>query len=716
MAGIAGASINVGSKFETTFAKASTLFGDVSVDTKGLQKDMLALSNSTGIAATELNQGLYSALSAGIPVTEDMAAATGFMEKSAKLAKAGFTDVDTAVSATAKTLNAYDMDVSEADKVQKILIQTQNKGITTVGELGASLSQVTPTAAAFGVSFENVGASLAGMTASGTGTAQATTQLNSLIAELGKNGTQASKNLQKAAEGTQYAGMSFTEMMGAGADLNDVLGMMDECASASGLSMVDMFSSIEAGRASLAILGSDFEGNMEAMATGADVVGDAYAVMADTFETKSDQAKESIKNLGITLYNDLLEGPAKNAMDVANEYIAQLSAGFEANGAEGLITVLGSILTDLTARAVEYAPRMIELAVSLIQSLVNGMQQNLPAITQGVVTIVTQLTTAFISMLPQLLEMGIQVLVQLAQGITQALPTLIPAVVDVMLQIVDVLISNMNLLIDASIELMIGLSIGLVEAIPILLERAPEILSKLCSALIEAAPKLLLASNAMMVVLADAVIKYLPKLIAKVPVIISELLDKFFSLVHKFMEVASRIIGNIKDKLISDWNMITSAASELTDKLKEKFLNAVKSFVDIGKNIVDGIWNGISAGWDWLTSKVADLASSLLDAAKSVLGIHSPSREFAYIGKMCVAGFDDGIDELMNADSLQKNINATLGSVKAGINWQMQESTGERAADAGSSIVNNFYDTQCTPDAIARKVYKTMTYGLAGVL
>ena len=49
-----------------------------------------------------------------------------------------------------------------------------------------------------------VGASLAVMTAAGTPTAQATTQLNSLIAELGKNGTIAANNLAKAAEGTQY--------------------------------------------------------------------------------------------------------------------------------------------------------------------------------------------------------------------------------------------------------------------------------------------------------------------------------------------------------------------------------------------------------------------------------------------------------------------------------------------------------------------------------
>ena len=208
------------------------------------------------------------------------------LEKSSKLAAAGFTDVDTALSATAKTMNAYGMEGEEAmDKVQKVLMQTQNLGITTVGELGASLAQVTPTAAAFGVSFDQVGASLAVMTAQGTSTAQATTQLNSLIAELGKEGTTASKNLAKAAEGTEYAGMSFAQMMESGADLGTILGMISEQADKDEVSMVDMFSSIEAGKAALSIFsqeGETFKKDLGEMSTSADVVGEAYEKVQDT--------------------------------------------------------------------------------------------------------------------------------------------------------------------------------------------------------------------------------------------------------------------------------------------------------------------------------------------------------------------------------------------------------------------------------------------------
>ena len=169
-----------------------------------------------------------------------------------RLAKAGFTDVDTAVTTTAKILNAYKMDVSETEKIHKILMQTQNKGIVTVGELGSVLAQVTPTAAAFGVSFDQVGAAIANMTAQGTPAAQATTQLNSLFAELGKNGTTAANSLAAATEGTEYAGKSFQQLAAEGVPLNKILDLIGDYAEQSGLSMLDMFSSIEAGKAALA--------------------------------------------------------------------------------------------------------------------------------------------------------------------------------------------------------------------------------------------------------------------------------------------------------------------------------------------------------------------------------------------------------------------------------------------------------------------------------
>ncbi|HGT1701469.1 TPA: phage tail tape measure protein [Clostridioides difficile] len=373
-AGLVSAS-KAGAEFETAMTKTSTMFGDTKVDTENLNNKVLELSKNTGIAATQIGESLYNALSSGIPVTKDMDSAMDFMTKNAKLSKAGFTDIDTAVTATAKVLNAYKMDVSETDRVHKIMMQTQNKGITTVGELGATLAQVTPTASAMSFSFEQVGASLANMTAQGTPTAQATTQLNSLLAELGKSGTVANKSLLDATKGTKYAGKSFKELMQAGVPLNEILNLMDGSAKKNKKSLIDMFGSIEAGKAALALSGQNSEqytNNLKAMSTQADVVGSAYSKMSNTLESKVGILKESFKNLGIEIYSKLKE-PLKNAAETGIKCLQDLNNQFSNGSLKEGVSQIAQSFGDLTSTIIKVATKALPTMIkSLSWILKNG--------------------------------------------------------------------------------------------------------------------------------------------------------------------------------------------------------------------------------------------------------------------------------------------------------------------------------------------------------
>ncbi|MDL0353933.1 phage tail tape measure protein, partial [Clostridioides difficile] len=298
-----------------------------------------------------------------------------FMTKNAKLSKAGFTDIDTALTATAKVLNAYKMDVSETDRVHKIMMQTQNKGITTVNELGSALAGVTPTSSAMSVSFEQVGASLANMTAQGTPTSEAVTQLNGLIADLGKNGTLANKSLLKATKGTKYAGKSFKELMQAGVPLNTVLDLMDASAKKSGKSLIDMFGGIDAGKAALALSGQNSEqytNNLKAMSTQADVVGSAYAKMSNTLESKVGILKESFKNLGIEIYSKLKE-PLKNATDIGIKCLQDLNNQFSNGSLKEGVSQIAQSFGDLTSTIIKVATKALPTMIkSLSWILKNG--------------------------------------------------------------------------------------------------------------------------------------------------------------------------------------------------------------------------------------------------------------------------------------------------------------------------------------------------------
>ena len=389
--------INSTSEFETAMAKTSTLFTGSAEEFDALKAQILDLSGSYGVAATTLAEAAYSAESASVPMEQ----LGPMLESSAKLATAGFTDIDTALSATAKTMNAYGEAAMSADDIQKVLIQTQNLGITTVGELGASLANVTPTAAAMGVGFDQVGAAMAQLTASGVQTAQATTQLRSAMTELGKSGTKADKAFREAAKGTKYANMGFKEAMAAGANLGDVFGMMQSYADKTGVSMVDLWGSVEAGNAAM-IIASDvekFNSNLEQMSTESDVVGEAYGKMANTFGNSMNRLKESAKNFMTTLFtggdiSEAFDNMLGSLGDVGERLTEWLTTGLRNLGeslpdmmesvlkfGDGLLDSLGnvdwiglgvSILNGIIGALGTLGSHLIELVGSAVNSVVSG--------------------------------------------------------------------------------------------------------------------------------------------------------------------------------------------------------------------------------------------------------------------------------------------------------------------------------------------------------
>ena len=313
IAASAAGSISVPVKFAMDFEHSlqvvSTMFGDTSVDVENLSKQILSLSSSSGVAATEISSGLYEALSSGLPVTENMAESLSFMEKNIKLAKAGLSDVATVTKTASSILNSYNLNVSETDRVHKILMQTQNFGTTTVGELGASLSGVTSVAATAGVSLEQLGASMATLTHSGTGTAESVTMLRALISELMKSGTIGEKNLTAALSSTKYAGKSFKELASSGMALSEILNILGDYAKSNNKSMIDMFGSIEAGNAALKLSGTNADfyiKSLQEMSTNIDVVDDAYKKVSSSLSSTLGKLKTSFVSLSITIGNIFL--------------------------------------------------------------------------------------------------------------------------------------------------------------------------------------------------------------------------------------------------------------------------------------------------------------------------------------------------------------------------------------------------------------------------
>ena len=291
--------VQAAQEYETAIAKVSTIADANAVPIEEMSSEIMKLSNTTGIAASQIADDVYNAISAG----QQTGDAVNFVSYSTKLAKAGFAESAQTLDVLTTILNAYGMEAEEVSKVSDMLVQTQNKGKVSVGELSSVMGKIIPTANANNVALEQLCAGYAIMTSKGIAAAETTTYMNSMLNELSKSGTTAEKTLRAT------TGKSFKELMTEGKSLGEVIQILQQEAEKSGKSLNDMFGSAEAGKAAVSLLSGGVEGFNEQVAGMVDSVGateEAFAKMDQTTEAKMQKAKNSIANLGIVLGQNLL--------------------------------------------------------------------------------------------------------------------------------------------------------------------------------------------------------------------------------------------------------------------------------------------------------------------------------------------------------------------------------------------------------------------------
>ena len=240
--GVAVKGVTEFAKFDKSMNEVFTLLPGMSEDAMSqMEDDVLALSNKMGVLPEETVPALYQALSAGVPKDNVFE----FMENANKLAIGGVAELDASVGALTGVVNAYtDGSVSSAEAADMMFTTVKN-GVTTIPELAASLGEVTPIAAALGIGFDEVSAAMATSTKVTQNTSKSATGLKSMLAELGKGGSIASKAFE------DLSGKSFPQFIKEGGNLSGAMKILDKGAKDNGKSMIDMFGSIEAGQEAL---------------------------------------------------------------------------------------------------------------------------------------------------------------------------------------------------------------------------------------------------------------------------------------------------------------------------------------------------------------------------------------------------------------------------------------------------------------------------------
>ena len=224
-----------------------------------------------GVLPEKVVPALYQAISAGVPKDNVF----DFLETAQKAARGGVTELTTAVDGISSVVNAYGTEVINAQTASDIMFTAVRLGKTTFEELSTSLFNVNPTAAALGVSFGDVAAAVATMTAAGVPTAVATTQLRQMFIELSKAGGTTAETFEKV------SGQTFTDFIKSGGNVQDALKLLETHASDTGVGVGDLFGGVEAGQAAMALTGP----GTEKFATAIGEMGSSAGATDEAFDT-----------------------------------------------------------------------------------------------------------------------------------------------------------------------------------------------------------------------------------------------------------------------------------------------------------------------------------------------------------------------------------------------------------------------------------------------
>lgn len=106
----------------------------------------------------------------------------------------------------------------------------------------------------------------------------------------------------------------------------------------------------------------------------------------------------------------------------------------------------------------------------------------------------------------------------------------------------------------------------------------------------------------------------------------------------------------------------TSAASQFASNLIKGLASIPDKVTSIGSNIIQGMVNGVTGAAGRLIDSVKGAVDDAINAAKNLLGIHSPSRVFRKIGQYTMQGAALGVDD--DADVLLRSTdNAMRGMI-----------------------------------------------------
>ena len=217
------------------------------------------------------------------------------------------------------------------------------------------------------------------------------------------------------------------------------------------------------------------------------------------------------------------------------------------------------------------------------------------------------------------------------------------------------------------------------QAFPAIMERVPAIISDFLPRVAESAVNIVKT-------LIDSISDNRNSIFDTAIDVMNTLIDGFIEFLPEIIVTGSLLLGRLALGLVEAVPDLVRRIPEIVGAIVSGFSAQSEDFVEIGRNIVQGLWNGIKSLGSWLGDQVSNFFGGIVDGAKSLLGIHSPSRVFASIGENMALGLGEGWNDEFGAINSQIRDGMDFGTASIGFD---RSSLGVSSAGIINSVASS---------------------------
>lgn len=408
--------------FQAQMKNVGTLLdGDVNAKLEKYSGQLMKVSNDTGIASSDLTDGLYQVVSAFGESAENVKQ----LEIAAKAAKAGNATTTDSVNLLSSVTKAYgDTSAKAMQKASDLAFMTVKLGQTSFPELAASMGGAIAMGSQLGVSQEALYGVMATLTGVTGNTAEVSTQLEGVLAGFLSPTDSLSKALKKMGYSSGAAALEAEGLEGVITKLKDQVG-------GSSLDLANLFSDKSAKQAVLGLTGDladTWHEKTEAMVQASGATETAFATQQGSVKAMAQKVKNFGQNMLTSVGEKALpyiEGALQKLMDKMPEFEAAMSGIADKVGPG--IERLGGVLSDVWS---VWQPVLQELGTAFsaafeqVKPCIQGVIDSFGAIVPYIQPVVSSIGSTLAALLP------------VVGGIFEGISSVVSAVFPVVAQIV----------------------------------------------------------------------------------------------------------------------------------------------------------------------------------------------------------------------------------------------------------------------------------------